>query len=193
MSTVAQPQPPATPNGAASGLDTNMTPGSPGSQDESSIITDGRRGPRRELSTSKRAAQNRAAQRAFRQRKEGYIKKLEQQVQEFGEMENQFKNLQSENFTLREYVIHLQSKIIDLKADMPQPPPTLNLSSVGLGHNLSGASAAAAAASLLSNAANAAALQRQQEQEQHATAAAAAIAASGYTPGRRPIYAERKR
>ena len=184
MSTVAQPQPPATPNGGAPSLDANMTPGSPGSQDESSIITDGRRGPRRELSTSKRAAQNRAAQRAFRQRKEGYIKKLEQQVREFGEMENQFKNLQSENFTLREYVIHLQSKIIDLKADMPQPPSNLNLGSVGMGHNLSGASAAAAAASLLSNAANAAALQRQQEQEQHA--AAAAVAASGYTPAYAP-------
>ncbi|KAJ6153585.1 BZIP transcription factor [Penicillium chermesinum] len=32
---------------------------------------------KRELSTSKRAAQNRAAQRAFRQRKETYIRKLE--------------------------------------------------------------------------------------------------------------------
>lgn len=177
--------PPATPNGGAPAIEANMTPGSPGSQDESSIITDGRRGPRRELSTSKRAAQNRAAQRAFRQRKEGYIKKLEEQVRDFAEMENQFKNLQSENFSLREYIIHLQSKIIDLKAEMPQPPPTLNLGSVGMGHNLSGASAAAAAASLLSNAANAAALQRQQEQE-HAAAAAAAVAASGYTPAYGP-------
>jgi len=33
-----------------------------------------KRGNKRELSTSKRAAQNRAAQRAFRQRKENYIK-----------------------------------------------------------------------------------------------------------------------
>ncbi|UZP45493.1 hypothetical protein NXS19_013305 [Fusarium pseudograminearum] len=55
---------------------------------------DGRSKAKRELSQSKRAAQNRAAQRAFRQRKEGYIKKLEQQVREYMDMEQSFKSLQ---------------------------------------------------------------------------------------------------
>ncbi|RDA82955.1 hypothetical protein CP532_0861 [Ophiocordyceps camponoti-leonardi (nom. inval.)] len=88
---------------------------------------DGRKA-KRELSQSKRAAQNRAAQRAFRQRKEGYIKKLEQQVREYNEMEQTYKAVQSENYALREYVIHLQSRLIDLQGEFPQPPPNINLS-----------------------------------------------------------------
>ncbi|KAL1892217.1 hypothetical protein Sste5346_007173 [Sporothrix stenoceras] len=102
------------------------------SQELVDVIPDGRKGPRRELSTSKRAAQNRAAQRAFRQRKEGYIKKLEQQVQEYGEMEQQFKITQTENYALREYIIHLQSRLLDAKAELPQPPANLNLSAPGM-------------------------------------------------------------
>ncbi|KAK7743119.1 hypothetical protein SLS53_004204 [Cytospora paraplurivora] len=88
---------------------------------------DGRKA-KRELSQSKRAAQNRAAQRAFRQRKEGYIKKLEQQVRDYGEMEQQFKALQTENYSLREYIVHLQSRLIDAQVEPPQPPPNINLS-----------------------------------------------------------------
>ncbi|TDZ26457.1 putative transcription factor kapC [Colletotrichum orbiculare MAFF 240422] len=57
---------------------------------------------KRELSSSKRAAQNRAAQRAFRQRKEGYIKKLELQNKEYEEMEQSYKAMQSENYALRD-------------------------------------------------------------------------------------------
>lgn len=64
------------------------------------LSPDARKG-KRELSTSKRAAQNRAAQRAFRQRKEGYIKKLEEQVKEFQNMEHNYKALQNENYQLR--------------------------------------------------------------------------------------------
>lgn len=67
-------------------------------------------------------------QRAFRQRKEGYIKKLEQQVREYNDMEQTFKAMQSENFALREYVIHLQSRLLDLQVEFPQPPPNINLS-----------------------------------------------------------------
>ncbi|POR38823.1 Putative transcription factor kapC [Tolypocladium paradoxum] len=88
---------------------------------------DGRKA-KRELSQSKRAAQNRAAQRAFRQRKEGYIKKLEQQVREYNDMEQSFKAMQSENYALREYVIHLQSRLLDVQGEFPQPPPNINLS-----------------------------------------------------------------
>ncbi|KAK3318430.1 hypothetical protein B0H66DRAFT_532935 [Apodospora peruviana] len=87
---------------------------------------DGRKA-KRELSQSKRAAQNRAAQRAFRQRKEGYIKKLEQQVRDYVEMENSYKVLQTENYSLREYVIHLQSRLLDAQGEYPQPPPNINL------------------------------------------------------------------
>ncbi|CAM1511349.1 Fc.00g088620.m01.CDS01 [Cosmosporella sp. VM-42] len=88
---------------------------------------DGRKA-KRELSQSKRAAQNRAAQRAFRQRKEGYIKKLEQQVRDYMEMEQSFKSMQSENYVLREYVVQLQSRLLDTQGEFPQPPPNVNLS-----------------------------------------------------------------
>ncbi|KAK3294888.1 uncharacterized protein B0H64DRAFT_443922 [Chaetomium fimeti] len=87
---------------------------------------DGRKA-KRELSQSKRAAQNRAAQRAFRQRKEGYIKKLEQQVREYGEMESTFKSIQAENYTLRDYVLRLQSRLLDAQGEYPQPPPGISL------------------------------------------------------------------
>jgi hypothetical protein len=88
---------------------------------------DGRKA-KRELSSSKRAAQNRAAQRAFRQRKECYIKKLEQQVRDLAGLERQFKVMQSENYALREYVIHLQARVMDTHGELPPPPPNVNLS-----------------------------------------------------------------
>ncbi|KAI1074950.1 hypothetical protein F5B20DRAFT_585785 [Whalleya microplaca] len=94
--------------------------------DPDDSTADGRKA-KRELSQSKRAAQNRAAQRAFRQRKEHYIKKLEQQVREFGEMEQNYKAIQNDNYALREYVIQLQSRLLDLQVELPQPPPNVNL------------------------------------------------------------------
>ncbi|KAI1394101.1 uncharacterized protein F4822DRAFT_424569 [Hypoxylon trugodes] len=94
--------------------------------DPDDSVTDGRKA-KRELSQSKRAAQNRAAQRAFRQRKEHYIKKLEQQVREYGEMEHNFKAIQNDNYALREYVIQLQSRLLDLQVELPQPPPNVNI------------------------------------------------------------------
>ncbi|KAI1191695.1 hypothetical protein F5B17DRAFT_426322 [Nemania serpens] len=89
-------------------------------------VVDGRKA-KRELSQSKRAAQNRAAQRAFRQRKEHYIKKLEQQVRDFTEMEHSWKVIQNDNYALREYVIQLQSRLLDLQVELPQPPPNVNI------------------------------------------------------------------
>ncbi|KAL7628902.1 hypothetical protein AAE478_000418 [Parahypoxylon ruwenzoriense] len=94
--------------------------------DPDDSVTDGRKA-KRELSQSKRAAQNRAAQRAFRQRKEHYIKKLEQQVRDYGEMELSFKAIQNDNYALREYVIQLQSRLLDLQVELPQPPPNVNI------------------------------------------------------------------
>ncbi|KAF7166105.1 hypothetical protein CNMCM6106_002063 [Aspergillus hiratsukae] len=57
---------------------------------------------KRPLSTSKRAAQNRAAQRAFRQRKEAHIRELEAKVKSYENMGEAIKALQAENYQLRE-------------------------------------------------------------------------------------------
>ncbi|KAM0721249.1 hypothetical protein Q7P37_003537 [Cladosporium fusiforme] len=81
---------------------------------------------KRELSTSKRAAQNRAAQRAFRQRKEGYIRELEEKVKQFESMENDFRGLQEENHQLREYILNLQSQLLEhnKETSSSSPPPS---------------------------------------------------------------------
>jgi len=88
---------------------------------------DGRKGyGKRELSTSKRAAQNRAAQRAFRQRKEGYIKKLEEQVRDYEMLNNNFKAVQAENYQLRDYIISLQSRLLESQGEFPPPPSNVD-------------------------------------------------------------------
>ncbi|KAH6671889.1 putative transcription factor kapC [Halenospora varia] len=126
------------PSSSASPHDHNIDPaiGGPGGIMSSNAggdsggddMGDGRKGGKRELSQSKRAAQNRAAQRAFRQRKEGYIKKLEEQVREMHALEENYKSIQAENYSLREYIIHLQSRLIESQGEYPQPPPNVNLS-----------------------------------------------------------------
>lgn len=83
---------------------------------------------KRPLSTSKRAAQNRAAQRAFRQRKETYIRKLEQQVKEAEAMSERYAQLQAENYQLREYIINLQSRLLDSQGEIPELPSNIDLS-----------------------------------------------------------------
>ncbi|KAI9704497.1 MAG: hypothetical protein M1820_005571 [Bogoriella megaspora] len=106
---------------------------------------DGSRKGKRELSTSKRAAQNRAAQvndsilsklvkrlilkqRAFRQRKEGYIKQLEERVKESDALKESYRAIQAENYLLRDYIINLQSRLLESQGEYPQPPPTIELS-----------------------------------------------------------------
>lgn len=84
---------------------------------------DGRKGyGKRELSTSKRAAQNRAAQRAFRQRKEGYIKQLEEKNRDYEIFKENYKAVQAENYQLRDYIISLQSRLLESQGEFPQPP-----------------------------------------------------------------------
>ncbi|KAF2843437.1 hypothetical protein M501DRAFT_908812, partial [Patellaria atrata CBS 101060] len=83
---------------------------------------------RRELSTSKRAAQNRAAQRAFRQRKEEYIKSLKDQVKGYEALSEHNKALENENSMLRDYIINLQSRLIESQGEYPQPPANIDLS-----------------------------------------------------------------
>jgi hypothetical protein len=68
------------------------------------------------------------SQRAFRQRKEGYIKKLEEQVKEFQTMEQNFRTLQAENYQLREYILSLQSRLLESQSDFPPAPAHINMS-----------------------------------------------------------------
>ncbi|KAL9048572.1 MAG: hypothetical protein Q9162_007656, partial [Coniocarpon cinnabarinum] len=85
---------------------------------------------KRELSSSKRAAQNRAAQRAFRQRKESYIKKLEDDVRNASALpalQENLQRVQQENFHMRDYIMALQSRLLDLTGEFPPPPSTLEL------------------------------------------------------------------
>ncbi|KAF1932734.1 uncharacterized protein M421DRAFT_416350 [Didymella exigua CBS 183.55] len=97
------------------------------SQADPSDDGEGRKG-RRELSTSKRAAQNRAAQRAFRQRKEEYIKQLKDQVKEFEQLCELYKSLQTENYQLRDYIINLQSRLLETQGEVPPAPAGVDLS-----------------------------------------------------------------
>ncbi|KAF2396130.1 hypothetical protein EJ06DRAFT_534264 [Trichodelitschia bisporula] len=83
---------------------------------------------RRELSTSKRAAQNRAAQRAFRQRKEQYIQSLKDQVKEYQVLLNNYETIQKENYQLREYIITLQGRLLESHTELPPPPESIDLS-----------------------------------------------------------------
>ncbi|KAL8820675.1 MAG: hypothetical protein Q9223_001168 [Gallowayella weberi] len=111
---------------AGSGLVNNNNNNSAGDSGVDGNQSDGKKG-KRELSTSKRAAQNRAAQRAFRQRKEGHIKKLETQVQDYNTLSDSFKALQAENYQLRDYIISLQSRLIESHGEFPQPPSNIDI------------------------------------------------------------------
>lgn len=95
--------------------------------DDNGATSDGRKNGKRELSTSKRAAQNRAAQRAFRQRKEGHIKQLEAQVKDYQNLHESYKAVQAENYQLRDYIISLQSRLIESQGECPQPPSNIDL------------------------------------------------------------------
>ncbi|KAI4202107.1 MAG: hypothetical protein LQ350_002774 [Teloschistes chrysophthalmus] len=108
---------------AGSGM-MNRNAGDSGADDNNS---DGKKG-KRELSTSKRAAQNRQAQRAFRQRKEGHIKHLEAQVKDYNSLSESYKTLQAENYQLRDYIISLQSRLIESQGEFPQPPSNIDIS-----------------------------------------------------------------
>lgn len=76
------------------------------------------------------------SQRAFRQRKEGYIKKLEDQVRDRNALEESYKAIQAENYQLRDYVINLQSRLIESQGDYPQPPPQIDLRDPRAGEHL---------------------------------------------------------
>lgn len=88
------------------------------------------RNNRRPVLNTKRAAQNRSAQKAFRQRKEKYIKDLEQQAAEVNTLKQTIEELRAENLQLRDYTLALQSRVIELSSAASQhsmatsqPPP----------------------------------------------------------------------
>lgn len=66
-------------------------------------------------------------QRAFRQRKEGYIKKLEEQVRDYQILSEQHRAVQNENYQLRDYIISLQSRLLEAQGEVPPPPASLDL------------------------------------------------------------------
>jgi len=49
-------------------------------------------------------------------------------VREHHVLEENYKAIQAENYSLREYIIHLQSRLIDNQQEYPDPPPNINLS-----------------------------------------------------------------
>ncbi|ODV77094.1 uncharacterized protein CANTADRAFT_8249 [Suhomyces tanzawaensis NRRL Y-17324] len=65
-------------------------------------------------SGTKRAIQNRNAQRAFRQRKEKYVKELELKAAEVDQLKQSIEELRAENLQLRDYTLALQSRVIEL-------------------------------------------------------------------------------
>ncbi|KAF7722550.1 hypothetical protein EC973_002974 [Apophysomyces ossiformis] len=75
---------------------------------------------KRPVSSSKRAAQNRAAQRAFRQRKDQYIKGLEKRVQQLDQWGLELEWLRKENKFLLETIHELEKRLIQLTG---QPLP----------------------------------------------------------------------
>lgn len=66
-------------------------------------------------------------QRAFRQRKETYIRKLEEEVKGVETIREQLKQLITENYSLREYVINLQGRLMEVQGDCPEVPPNIDL------------------------------------------------------------------
>jgi len=75
------------------------------------------RPPTRQLTNSKRAAQNRAAQRAFRQRKDRYIKDLEAKAKELETTKKQLEALQKEKAEMAVIIRNLKNENAKLKGE----------------------------------------------------------------------------
>jgi hypothetical protein len=105
---------------ASAGGDSSISQSGNGAaaQSDASQMTPGGRA----LATSKRAAQNRAAQRAFRQRKERYIKSLEQKATDYDLSAGIITDLRKENIYLRDYVVRLQNEVDSLNSELGRAP-----------------------------------------------------------------------
>lgn len=60
-------------------------------------------------------------------RKEGHIKQLEAQVKDYNNLHENYKAVQAENFQLRDYIISLQSRLIESQGEFPQPPSNIDI------------------------------------------------------------------
>ena len=60
-------------------------------------------------------------------RKEGHIKQLEAQVKDYNNLHENYKAVQAENYQLRDYIISLQSRLIESQGEFPQPPSNIDL------------------------------------------------------------------
>ncbi|KAI9247230.1 hypothetical protein BY458DRAFT_527384 [Sporodiniella umbellata] len=76
---------------------------------------------KRTVIPSKRAAQNRAAQKAFRQRRDQYIKELETKASAVKETQTEVVILREENVQLRERVVELERQILILSGKDRDP------------------------------------------------------------------------
>lgn len=84
------------------------------------------KGGNRAVIPSKRAAQNRAAQKAFRQRREQYIKDLEIKAKEMEDWQEEMDNLKKENAELRERVLTLENQVSILTGGDASKIPVVN-------------------------------------------------------------------
>lgn len=84
------------------------------------------KGGNRAVIPSKRAAQNRAAQKAFRQRREQYIKDLEVKAKEMEDWQEEMDNLKKENAELRERVLTLENQVSILTGGDASKIPVVN-------------------------------------------------------------------
>ena len=48
-------------------------------------------------------------------------------MREFNSLSEKFKALQSENYQLRDYIISLQSRLLESQGEYPQPPSNINI------------------------------------------------------------------
>ncbi|KAK6198181.1 uncharacterized protein RJT21DRAFT_123044 [Scheffersomyces amazonensis] len=100
--------------GSNDGTNGGSTTGSNTPDKSSTITTTGKSDKyTRVVSGTKRAAQNRSAQRAFRQRKDKYIRDLELKASEVDQLRQTIDELRSENLQLRDYTLALQSRLIE--------------------------------------------------------------------------------
>ncbi|KAJ2886091.1 hypothetical protein FB639_001644 [Coemansia asiatica] len=78
---------------------------------------------RRSINSSKRAAQNRAAQRAFRLRRERYVASLEEKARSYDRLESAYVEVQRENQQLRAQIHRVQAENSTLRAHMSSYSP----------------------------------------------------------------------
>ncbi|KAJ2736625.1 hypothetical protein IW152_000594 [Coemansia sp. BCRC 34962] len=91
--------------------------------DDGSQILDDANARRRSINSSKRAAQNRAAQRAFRLRRERYVTSLEEKARNYDRLESAYMDLQRENHQLRAHLQKTLSENAAIRAHLATSAP----------------------------------------------------------------------